>query len=225
MHQHPAAICWPLAATVGHITATSTMMRGHFPDAAGSNGHLYCELVQAGKYRNGAPRLWCRSHQQYWGTKADLARLPASGERQCARVAEAVGYVLAPPLLDLRQPLAPPVPATGALAVVYDPACQLFAAPGIVQVNLTPPAVRALHAAMDSGKPVGCVDCSRCGHPHLDLGEFAQRAHKRHTCGHCGHDATYSGAALISNPLFPLLRLYGERMRAALSSVRGNLVL
>lgn len=224
MHQ-AAAICWPLAATVGHITATSARVRGHFPHPAGKDGKLCCDLVAAGKYRNGAPRAWCRSHQQYWGTLADLARAADKGERHCARAAEAVGYVLAPPLLDLRQPAAPPAPAPGAVAVAYDAASALFGATDIVQVNLTPPAVRALYAALDSGKAVGCVDCSRCGHPHLDLGEFAQRAHKRHTCGHCGHDATYSGAPLISNPLFPLLRLYGERMRTALSSVQGNLVL
>jgi hypothetical protein len=81
----------------------------------------------------------------------------------------------------------------------------VFTRPDIAQVNVTPPALAAMRYAD------GCVDCARCGHPHLDLGEFAARPHRRHTCGHCGHDATHSGAAIISNPLFALARLSTQK--------------
>lgn len=223
MNAATAAICWPLAATTGHITVTTPLVSGHFPHMLGDNARLRCDLVVAGKFRNGAARSWCRSHQHYWGTKADLARAAEPGEPRCAHADDDIGYVCAPPLLDLRHDMPPP--RCTALAIVNDRASGVFSNADIVQINITPPAVQALAAAMRSGQQVGCVDCRRCGHPHLDLGDFAVRAHQRHTCGYCGHDATHSSTALISNPLFPLLQRYGARMQAVLSSVQGNLVL
>ena len=86
----------------------------------------------------------------------------------------------------------------------------VFRHPDIVQLNLTPPALAAMAMAD------GCVDCARCGYPHLDLGAFAGRPHRRHTCGHCGHDATHSGAAIISNPLLALAAAFPQlRFRSA----------
>jgi hypothetical protein len=226
MIRETAGIGWPLAATVGHITVTTSTIRGTFPANAGTDARLCCELVPAGKYRNGAARSWCRTHQAYWGVKADLAALDLHGERRCARHADPMGYALDPLVIDLRKSLPTTLPtASNAVALVYDPASRLFDSDYIAQINVTPPAMRAMAYAAGSGQALGCVSCARCRHPHLDLGTFAQRSHRRHTCGHCGHDATHSGAAMISNPLFPLLQAYGEPLRLVLSTVQGGVVL
>ncbi|SHH20757.1 hypothetical protein [Massilia sp. CF038] len=217
-------IFWPHAATVGHITVSSAAVHGVFPAHQGDDARIGCHLVAAGKYRNGAARAWCRSHQHYWGTKADLQALAEQGEQRCAAADCAMAYVRQPQLIDLT--LRPTLPqASAALALRYDHRSGLFANADIVQVNLTPPAVTALLDAMAQGRQLGCVDCRHCGHPHLDLGSFAERPHRRHTCGNCGHDATHSSSDIVSNPLFPLLQYYGVAMQAALSTVQRFLVL
>ena len=229
-----AGIFWPHAGTVGHITVTHKTISGIFAGRHGNDGIACCCLLPAGKYRNGAPRAWCRTHQRYWGVKADLAALAASGVQRCASHAEPMGYVIDPLVLDMRQfaaisihlapsgielearPYAPAGPllraSVPALALACDAANPLFGDPAIVQVNVTPPALRALGAARRSGEEIGCVDCARCGHPHLDLGTFAGAAHRRHYCGNCGHDATHSVQAMVSNPLLALLGFYGARL-------------
>ncbi len=155
------------------------------------------------------------SHQTYWGVKADLAR----ADDRCHAAALPLQLVRGPLLLAL-----PPEQAGGqqrlcltlrgdvidvrgagveasvpALALAV---AGLFRQSAITRLNVTPPALAAMAHAD------GCVDCARCGYPHLDLGPFAVRAHRRHTCGQCGHDATYSGAAMVSNPLY----LIGQRV-------------
>ena len=224
-------ICWPHSATVGHIAVTSPIIRGHFPAAHGSDGIACCDLTTAGKYRNGVARSWCRTHQQYWGTKADLAAFAAQRSQRCARHAEPVHYVIEPVVLDLRattsvlisqQGNALTVQVDGAVATLpavalrYDPATRIFPAQDIVQINITPAVVAALQA------PSGCVCCARCGHPHLDLGSFASTAHKRHYCGHCGSDSTHSTHPIVSNPLIPLLSYYREALQVTSSIVHRN---
>lgn len=226
MHRTAAGICWPRSATVGCLTVSTPLLHGQFPAEQGDDAIVDCDLVPAGKFRNGAARHWCRTHQHYWGVKADLASLANHGAARCARHAEAMAYVLDPPRIDLAALDATPLPVRcAALVLQPDPRTPLFAARDIAQINITPPAVQAMASALRAGHPTGCVDCARCGHPHLDLGDFSARAHRRHTCGHCGHDATHSAAAIVSNPLFPLLAHYGGGLHTALSSVTGLLVL
>ena len=245
--QPVSGICWPHAGTVGHITVASRLIRGAFAQREGDDGLVCCTLAPAGKYRNGAPREWCRTHQHYWGVKADLADLAASGLQRCASHAAPMGYVIDPLVLDVREhasvsiswdgraihvaahPLASagiPWRATvAACALACDPAALLFGDPAIVQVNITPPALQALDAARCSGQETGSVNCARCGHPHLDLGAFAGKQHRRHYCGNCGHDATHSPHALISNPLLALFNLYEGRLHIGPSNVHGHTVL
>ncbi len=236
-------ICWPHTATVGFLTVTTPFIRGHFPALHGNDGIACCDITPAGKYRNGAARSWCRTHQHYWGVKADLAALAASGLARCACHAHNMGYVLDPLVLDLRhyervvvagepsgmhvravphaQGQAVLVATVPALAIVPD--MPLFGDCAIVQVNITPPALAAL-AAAGSGA-IGCIACARCGHPHLDLGAFASSAHRRHYCGNCGHDATHSRHALVSNPLSCLMNTYGARLQFSGSNVHGHTML
>lgn len=215
-------ICWPLHATVGHIAVTTTHITGHFNAGTGLDAIVVCDLVPAGKYRNGAPRQWCRTHQMYWGTQADLADQNFSGLTRCRHHASPMGYVLYPEIYDpstyhgavltqdeegllvlrARADDGGALLARKAMALAID--CR--ALPGlfhadIVQINLTPPAVQGYLAARQAGAPLGCIDCPRCHHPHLDLAEFAQEPHQRHYCGHCGHSATHSKTEMVSNPL------------------------
>jgi transposase-like protein len=239
-----AGIAWAEGGTVGHITVTSNNVVGAFAGRAGCDAVLSCCMVAAGKYRNGAARSWCRAHQQYWGVKADLAAFAATGLQRCARHAEPMSYLLDPLLLDpaaydsvtitfARQGIHLDARArtagqsdlntsVAAFALRCPP---LFGARDIVQLNLTPPALQALSAARRSGQAMGCVDCARCGHPHLDLGRFATTEHRRHTCGNCGHDATHSAHAIISHPLFALERAHAGRLRLIDLNVHGHTVL
>lgn len=243
--QEVAGICWPHAATVGHIAVSSGQIAGYFPAGRGDDAVVGCVLVAAGKYRNGAARQWCRTHQHYWGVKADLAALAASGEQRCAHHLDKMGYALNPPVIDLAacasvtitsapdgaiafasvptgatapvtapamaavapaMPSATP-PATArcaALALRISATGALFPGTDIVQVNITPPALLAYTRARAAGQALGCVDCARCGHPHLDLGSFADTPHRRHYCGNCGTDSTHSPAPMISSPIHAL---------------------
>jgi hypothetical protein len=90
---------------------------------------------------------------------------------------------------------------------------------------MTPVMLHAWHGALHSGKPIGCSDCARCGHPHLDLGSFSTREHRRHYCGYCGHDGTHSAQAIISTPIFSLLNFYGARLHVGDSNVHNNPVI
>lgn len=221
-----AGICWPHEATVGHITVASGQIGGYFRAACGSDAVVDCVLVGAGKYRNGAARQWCRTHQIYWGVKADLAALAASGKQRCARHLEKMGYALHPPTVDLAACASVSIgSAPGgaiALAIVGAGATQavtarcaavalrtsataaLFPGTDIVQVNITPPSLLAYTTARAAGRELGCVCCARCGHPHLDLGSFAETPHRRHYCGNCGCDSTHSPSAMVSSPLHAL---------------------
>lgn len=225
-------ICWPLHASTGDLAVTGPHITGHFHAGAGLDATIGCDMQQAGKFRNGAPRHWCRTHQCYWGTLADLADLadlpgPQSQQtpRRCRQHASPMGYILYPELFDpaqfhatsvrlgadgllqlrARADLGGALHARDLAVLAID--CRALPGlfhPDIVQLNITPPAAQAFALALQAGVPLGCSDCARCGHPHLDLGDFALAPHRRHTCGHCGHDASHSATAIVSSPLWRL---------------------
>lgn len=218
-------MCWPLQASTGHLAVTTARITGHFRAGAGQDAIVQCELHPAGKFRNGAARHWCRTHQHYWGAQADLADEQATRQQRCRQHASPMGYVLYPELFDPLQfhattllvghdgrlQLRARADLGGALLVRDAPAlaidCRALPGlfhPDIMQLNITPPAAQAWMAARHAGVPLGCSDCARCGHPHLDLGDFALAPHRRHTCGHCGHDASYTATAIVSTPLWRL---------------------
>ena len=244
MTQNAAGICWPRGGTVGRMTVDSTRIRGAFRATSGDDALVCCNLVAAGKYRNGASRSWCRTHQQYWGVKADLAALCATKRAHCARHAEPMSYLLDPVVIDMRNwqhvvithcngLFNATATAAAGIAVHYASqpalafACEpgLFHGPDIVQLHLTPPAMQAWQMAARSGLRHGCIACARCGHPHLDLGDFAQKEHKRHYCGNCGSDSTHSPAPLVSHPLSAVFDFYQERLRVVHSNVHHATVL
>ena len=222
-------ICWPLHASTGHLAVTTPLITGHFRAGAGEDAVIVCDLLPAGKFRNGAARHWCRTHQCYWGTRADLAAQQAGQPMRCRQHASPMGYVLHPELFDPMQfhaatlrlgpdgllQLRARADDGGALfsrdlpALAID--CRALPGlfpPNVVQLNITPAAAQAFAAALQASAPLDCSDCARCGHPHLDLGSFALAPHRRHSCGHCGHDASHSAAPIVSTPLWRLRQRY-----------------
>ena len=78
------------------------------------------------------------------------------------------------------------------MSVLYTPDLQLFGNEDIKLVNITPPAAFEFVRSQEVGREMACINCSACGYPHLDLGDFATKAHKKHFCGNCGRDSTWS---------------------------------
>ena len=91
-----------------------------------------------------------------------------------------------------------------AVSLHYNQNLGLFSNKEITKVNLTPPAAFEYMLAIEEGRKLDCINCSHCGYPHLDLGSFARVPHRKHFCGNCGRDSTWSKEAIISTPLKPL---------------------
>ena len=238
-HAASTAICWSYGRTLGNIAVFSESVLGNFPSSNGNDAELPCDFVDAGKFRHGAPRWWCRTHQSHWGTKADYEAYEASGVMLCANQEQRMNYVVNPTKLDLDSyaevgiwcSLPPAIATTPirerpprihvhvrpqpgaaktvdkdfhAIALEYRGHMGLFDNPEITQVNVTPPAAYQFVRALEIGQELSCIACSHCGYPHLDLGSFAEKPHRKHFCANCGRDSTWSAEPIVSTPLKPL---------------------
>jgi hypothetical protein len=201
--------------------------------------------VGAGKFRHGAERWWCRTHQKHWGTKADIEALAQSGSLLCSSHDQLLNYVVEPfevnpagfaavgiwcsmPAALSTQPIAKRPPKIhvhvrkqegepkaidddfDAIAILYSEGQGLFGANDITRVNVTPPAAFEFVRALEADLKVDCVSCSYCKYPHLDLGDFAREPHRKHFCGNCGRDSTWSEQPIVSTPLKPLHDQYPQ---------------
>jgi transposase-like protein len=234
------AICWSYGRTLGNIAVFNEDVVGAFPAKKGDDAILACDIVDAGKYRHGAKRWWCRTHQKHWGTKADIAAASRDGAVRCSNHSQPMSYVINPPHIQIADhaevgiwcsmPAAltskGPAPKRRpkihvhvrdepgghkvidqdfeALSLHYNPEGDLFGNDEITKVHVTPPAALEFVRTLEYGLPTGCINCSHCGCPHLDLGDFARTAHSKHLCGNCGRDSTWSSTAMASTPLSPL---------------------
>jgi hypothetical protein len=91
-----------------------------------------------------------------------------------------------------------------AVSLHYDQNLGLFANAQITKVNMTPPAALEFMRAIEEGREMDCINCSHCGYPHLDLGQFGLVPHRKHFCGNCGRDSTWIKQPIVSTPLKPL---------------------
>jgi hypothetical protein len=91
-----AAVCWAPGRTIGNIAVSSEEVFGYFEEKSGNNAILPCHIIPCGKFRNGAPRWYCKTHQIHWGTNADIAALPESGEVLCSNHLTEMSYVVNP---------------------------------------------------------------------------------------------------------------------------------
>ena len=234
-----AAVCWAPGRTIGNIAVQSEEVFGAFPGASGEDAILPCQIIPAGKFRHGARRWYCKTHQIHWGTQADYAAASESGEIRCGNHLMGMSYVVNPlevafsdfeeigiwcslPPALASEPIAPRPPRIhvhkrfanrkaktldqdfSAIVCSYNQDLGLFANPAISRIQVTPPAAFEFVRSIEEGNPMSCVTCKRCGYPHLDLGDFARKPHKKHFCGNCGNDSIWSEGKIASTPLKPL---------------------
>lgn len=243
-----AVICWSYGRTLGNIAVNSPDMLGHFPDKSGADAELPCDFSDAGKYRHGQPRVWCRTHQTHWGTKADFASREQLGVMRCANHGQRMNYVVSPYCVNVDEhkevgiwcsmpaaistekipPRAPKIHVHvrektdakktidrdfDAISIQYGQSMGLFGAADISLVNITPPAAFDFVCGLELSKDMDCINCSHCGYPHLDLGDFAQTPHRKHFCGNCGRDSTWSKQPIVSTPLKPLHDSFAKTLK------------
>lgn len=95
-----SAICWAPGRTIGNIAVNSEGVFGSFTAKTGDNAVLPCNIVPCGKFRNGADRWYCKTHQIHWGVKADIAAVPPTGEVTCSNHLMGMSYVVDPLVVD-----------------------------------------------------------------------------------------------------------------------------
>ena len=95
-----SAVCWAQKTTIGNIAVSSEEVFGSFDGKAGTDAVLPCHIVPCGKYRKGAKRWYCKTHQMHWGTKADIAALAPSGEVTCSNHTLGMSYVVEPMVVE-----------------------------------------------------------------------------------------------------------------------------
>ena len=233
------AVCWAQGRTVGNGPITAKEILNQLPQNRAHDTVLPCDFVYAGKFRNGAERWWCRTHQRHWGVKADIQAVQSGGPLCCASLHDLMSYVVRPPQLELSkyaevgiwcslpaalstEQIANRTPkihvhlreAPGeeklldrdfdAVSAVYAPAEDLLGHRPFVRVDITPPSAFEFVCGLEEKRDLGCIKCPHCGSPHDDLGEFGREVHRKHFCGNCGRDSTWSKEAIISSSLFLL---------------------
>lgn len=90
------AVCWAPGRTIGNIAVNSEDVFGMFEGKSGDDAVLPCHIIPCGKFRNGAQRWYCKTHQLHWGTKADFAAVPDSGEIRCGNNSMKMSYAVDP---------------------------------------------------------------------------------------------------------------------------------
>lgn len=95
-----SAVCWAPGRTIGNIAVSSEEVFGSFEGKVGTDAILPCHIVPCGKFRNGAKRWYCKTHQMHWGTNADIAALPQSGEMKCSNHTIEMSYVVDPMAIE-----------------------------------------------------------------------------------------------------------------------------
>ncbi|NOY73483.1 MAG: hypothetical protein GXP14_14145, partial [Gammaproteobacteria bacterium] len=93
---HASAVCWAPGRTIGNIAVSSEEAFGMFEGKSGDDAILPCQIIPAGKFRNGAKRWYCKTHQIHWGVKADYAAVTESGEINCSNHLTKMSYVIDP---------------------------------------------------------------------------------------------------------------------------------
>jgi len=92
----PHAICWSHGRTLGHVEIFNPDVLAALSGKRGEDEIIGCDLVEAGKMRNGARRWWCRTHQAHWGTRADVMAAHTTGNLRCSNHDHPMSYVMNP---------------------------------------------------------------------------------------------------------------------------------
>jgi len=96
------AVVWAEGRTLGNAVPFSERVIGQFPEAESGNGVILpCDIVPCGKFRNGAQRWWCRTHQVHWGIKADLQQVAqGDGGIRCSNATQPMHYTKNPMVIN-----------------------------------------------------------------------------------------------------------------------------
>ncbi|MFH7029443.1 MAG: hypothetical protein ACHBN1_29650 [Heteroscytonema crispum UTEX LB 1556] len=239
------AVVWAEGRTLGNAVPFSERVTGQFPEEESGEGVILpCDIVECGKFRNGAQRWWCRTHQVHWGTKADLQQAAQEGEEsiKCANAKQPMQYTKKPLVIDPGEyeggigiwaalPTAinttdePDIDSVKVhvhahlkvggkksidsnFPAVVITANDILPLLGVMEekkrVVVAPPSALAYLEALIDNLPLGTLNCNKCHHPHLDLGDFAKNPHKKHFCGNCGADSNWSNQPIVSSPLWEI---------------------
>ena len=96
------AVCWAPGRTIGNIAVSSELVLGKFDGTQGTDAILPCQIIPAGKFRHGAPRWYCKTHQVHWGTKADFAAAAKFEDVSCSNHTMSMSYVVNPLEIEFR---------------------------------------------------------------------------------------------------------------------------
>lgn len=110
-----------------------------------------------------------------------------------------------------------------AVSLMYGTHLGMFKNEGITRVNITPPAAFDFVCGIEEGRAMHCINCPTCGYPHLDLGEFSRKPHRKHFCGNCGRDSTWSAEPIVSTPLQLLHEQFAKVTKYEIPDRRLNL--
>jgi hypothetical protein len=96
------AVVWAENRTLGNAVPFSERVIGQFPEEdRGTGVILPCDIVPCGKFRNGADRWWCRTHQVHWGIKADLQQVAqGDGSIRCSNSTIPMHYTKNPLVIN-----------------------------------------------------------------------------------------------------------------------------
>lgn len=110
-----------------------------------------------------------------------------------------------------------------AIVIAANEHLPLFNNVSIKRVVIAPPAALAYLEAVVDGLKLDTLYCNKCNHPHLDLGSFAKRTHKKHFCGNCGVDSNWSKEPIVSSPLKELSDRFNPNPRFSASDRKLDL--
>lgn len=237
------AIIWSEEHTLGHIAIEAgNDLLLEIPEGTGDKLKLPCQFVEAGKFRNGKPRMWCRTHQSHYGRKADRG--------QCSNAHIAMNYCRNPFVFNTNDypggiaiwSAALPAICTrpdgateeagihvharmtptgkkvidktfSALSIILDEPLKLSQ----IKIHVTPTAALAYLDAVVKERDLDVNRCGYCSTPHLDLGYFAQNAHRMHLCGNCGREFRVKETR-VSNPLLMLSQYLEKKERISINA-------
>lgn len=196
-----------------------------------------CEIVAVGKRRDGGTRFWCLEHRAdataKYGRRAQRCRYADQPPLRPEEVLEldAAAYPggialwgAVPPVYDTtRQPLdrgvhvhARRVPRSKKKDIdwTYRGVRLIGALDGRSAMSLAISELDAIYSMVTHvfGYDTRYIECTHCGHPHLDKDWFSVHAHRRHLCAGCGK--TFPDTQVgIGNPVAAVRAAFGHRTR------------
>jgi NAD-dependent SIR2 family protein deacetylase len=195
-----------------------------------------CRIVAVGKRRDGGTRYWCLEHKAdataKYGRRAPHCRYAHEAPLKRADVLEidtrayAGGIALwgaVPPVYDTtRQPLDRGIHVHARAIAGGDKLIdQTFRAVLLRTYNAAGMPVEFSVSDLDAiyymatavfGYGIRYIECTYCGHPHLDKDWFSVHPHRRHLCAGCGRNFRDTEIA-IGNPIAGIQEAIGHRTR------------